>query len=187
MTITLHTVGHSDRSLDELLELLRSAGIRTVVDVRQQSEVSHDPHFSQDGMREALTAAGIDYHCAGRQLGGLRQARPASPHRALADVGLRGYADYMGTDTFKKAAAQLIHLGGLAATAILCIERDPMVCQRSLLADYLVMQGVVVMHLFDTVPGQVDTVPGQAHLLRPEVRRESAELIYDRVVSATPL
>ena len=180
MTITLHTVGHSDRSLDELLELLRSAGIRTVVDVRQQSEVSHDPHFNQEGIREVLSAAGIDYHCAGRQLGGLRQARPASPNKALTDAGLRGYADYMGTEVFKKAAAQLIHLGGLATTAILCIERDPMVCQRSLLADYLVLQGVVVMHLFDAIPGQ-------AHLLRPEVRRESAELIYDRVVSATPL
>jgi uncharacterized protein (DUF488 family) len=180
MTITLHTVGHCERSLDELLELLRSAGICTVVDVRQPSEVSHDSHFSQDGMREVLSAAGIDYHCAGRQLGGLRQAQPASPHRALTDVGLRGYADYMGTEMFKKAAAQLIHLGKLATTAILCIERDPMACQRSLIADYLVLQGVVVMHLFDTVPGQ-------AHLLRPEVRRESAELIYDRVVSATPL
>jgi len=180
MTITLHTVGHSDRSLEELLELLRSAGIRTVVDVRQPSELSHAQHFSQEGVREALSAAGVDYHCAGRQLGGLRQARPASPHRALTDAGLRGYADYMGTEMFKKAAAQLMHLGSLAATTILCVERDPMACQRSLLADYLVLQGVVVMHLFDTVPGQ-------AHLLRPEVRRESAELIYDRVVSATPL
>ncbi len=178
MTITLHTVGLSDRSLDALLELLRSAAIRTVVDARQPSESGHDPRFSPESVREALSAAAIDYHCAGRQLGGHRPVRPTSPHRALTDAGLRGYADYMGSDVFKKAAAQLVHLGSLAATAILCTERDPMRCQRSLLADYLVLQGIVVMHLFDTAPGQ-------AHLLRPEARRESAELIYDRVVSAT--
>ena len=173
MTITLHTVGYRDRTLVEFLALLQSAEIRAVVDVRLQPDATLDPHFSQSTLRESLTSAGLVYHWAGRQLGGNRQAHPHSPHRALTDSGLRGYADYMGTDVFKKAAAQLLHLGHLEPTVILCAKRDPMTCLRSLIADYLTLQGATVIHL-------IDETPGQTHLLRPEARRESAELVYDR-------
>lgn len=180
MSITLHTLGHSDRTLDEFLGLLRAADIHILVDVRQQPSSSHPPHFAQESLREALTAVGVEYHWAGRQLGGHRTAQAASPHVALAEEGMRAYADHMGSESFKKGAAQLLQLASRSATAILCAERDPLKCHRSLIADYLTLQGATVMHLID--------VPlGQAHMLRPEARRESAELIYDRGVTATLL
>lgn len=178
MSITLYTLGHSDRTLDEFLGILQSAGIRIVVDVRQQPHSSRHPHFAQEDLRAALTSAGLEYHWAGRQLGGHRIAQVASPHVALAEAGMRGYADHMGSESFKKGAAQLLQLAGRSATAILCAEREPLKCHRSLIADYLTLQGVTVMHLIDALPAQV-------HLLRPEARRESAELIYDRSVTAT--
>lgn len=178
---SLFTVGHSNRSLADLVALLRTAGIHTLVDVRAQPQSSRHPHFGQEPLREALTGAGIEYHWAGRQLGGHRPARADSPHTALREDGLRGYADYMDSDTFKKAAVQLIGLARRAPCAILCAERDPLNCHRSLIADYLTLQGVEVRHLIE--PGET-----HVHQLRPEVRRESQQLIYDRhTTAALPL
>lgn len=177
MTASLYTIGHSNRSLDDLIALLCSTAVQILVDVRVQPQSSRYPQFGQERLRDALTGAGIEYHWAGRQLGGHRQARAASPHTALQEDGLRGYADYMDSDPFKKAAVQLIGLAGRAPCAILCAEREPMHCHRSLIADYLTLQGVEVWHLI----GPGDT---RMHQLRPEVRRESVQLVYDRHTTA---
>ncbi|KPK50483.1 MAG: hypothetical protein AMS22_12130, partial [Thiotrichales bacterium SG8_50] len=81
--LTLYTIGHSDRTLTELTALLRDAGITCVVDVRAQPASSRHPQFNMEPLRAALTADGIIYHWAGRQLGGQRVARPDSPHHSL--------------------------------------------------------------------------------------------------------
>lgn len=177
MSLDLYTLGHSNRSLDDFIALLAVAGIRTLVDVRAQPQSARHPHFGQDSLRDALGGAGIEYHWAGRQLGGHRPARADSPHTALKEDGLRGYADYMDGDAFKKAAVQLIGLARRAPCAILCAERDPLHCHRSLIADYLTLQGVEVRHLIE--PGET-----RAHQLRPEARRESQQLVYDRHTTA---
>lgn len=173
---TLYTVGHSQRALDDLLGLLRAAGIATLVDVRRRPQSMRYPHFDENSLRATAAAAGMQYHWAGRQLGGQRAPQAASPHRALRDEGLRGYADYMDQDAFAKAAAQLVGLAQRAPTVILCAERDPLRCHRSLIADYLTLQGVEVIHL-------LDAGIAQPHVLRPEARRESARLVYDRQTS----
>ena len=168
---TLYTVGHSNRSLDELLNLLLNADIGVLVDIRARPQSRRFPHFSGDMLRAAAEQAGLAYHWAGRQLGGLRE----SAHAALAD-GLRGFADYMDTAEFQMAAAQLARLAARAPTAILCAERMPEECHRSLIADYLTLRGMRVIHLVDE--GEM-----REHRLRPEARRESAQLIYDRHVT----
>lgn len=173
MSPDLYTLGHSNRSLEDFIVLLDAAGIRTLVDVRAQPQSARHPHFAQDSLRDALGGVGIDYHWAGRQLGGQRSTRADSPHTALQEDGLRGFADYMDGDAFKKAAVQLIGLARRAPCAILCAERDPLHCHRSLIADYLTLQGVEVQHLIN--PGET-----RAHQLRSEARRESRQLIYDR-------
>lgn len=172
----LYTIGHSNRSLEAFVGLLQTAGIRTLVDVRQQPQSSRHPQFGQDNLRTALAEKGIEYHWAGRQLGGHRTPRTDSVHTALADDSMRGYADYMESEAFKKGITQLINLAGRASTAIMCAERDPRHCHRSLIADYLTLQGVDVIHLLDTEP--------QPHQLRAEVRRESQQLVYDRFATA---
>lgn len=177
MTQPLYTVGHSNHSLDAFIDVLRTAGIQTLVDVRQQPQSARHPQFGQDTLRAALAAEDIVYHWAGRQLGGHRPPRAESVHSALADDGLRGYADYMDGDAFKKGIVQLLNLAGRAPTVIMCAERDPLHCHRSLIADYLTLQGMVVMHLLGD--GQQ-----QPHQLRPEVRRESQRLVYDRFATA---
>lgn len=178
MTVTrLHTIGHSNRSLEDFIALLRSAEVRILVDVRAQPQSGRHPQFGQENLRDALTGVGVEYHWAGRQLGGHRPARTDSCHTALPEDGLRGYADHMDSDPFKKAVVQLIGLAGRAPCAILCAEREPLNCHRSLIADYLTLQGVEVWHLIDTG----DT---RAHQLRSEVRRESQQLVYDRHTTA---
>lgn len=169
---TLYTIGHGDRSLEELLTLLREVDIRALVDVRAQPHSSRHPQFSAAALRAALEEAGILYHWAGRQLGGRRPPRTASRHQAL-EAQLRGYADHMDGAGFRQDALQLQRMAGQGATAMLCAERDPGHCHRRLIADYLSLQGLRVVHLL--APGKQ-----QEHLLSPEARRESAELIYDR-------
>lgn len=173
MTTSLHTIGHSSRSSGELVSLLRAAGVLILVDVRQQPESARHPQFGQENLRTAVDSVDIEYHWAGRQLGGHRPARAESPHLALTNDGLRGFADYMDGEAFKKGVLLLLGLANRATTAILCAEREPLHCHRSLIADYLTLQGIEVMHLLG--PGEQ-----HPHPLRPEVRRESQRLVYDR-------
>ncbi len=175
MALTLYTVGHGNRKIEELASLLKEVGVDTLIDVRAQPRSRHNPQFNDDALRLACENAGIAYHWAGRQLSGMRTPRPDSPHAAL-DEDRRGFADHMDTDAFQKGAFQLQHLAARGVCAMLCAERDPAHCHRSLIADYLTLQGARVMHLI--APGET-----HEHRLSPEVRRESAALVYDRQVS----
>lgn len=178
MTITIYSVGHSNRSIEQLLALFHAANVRLLVDVRSQPTSQRQPQFERESLRTHLEEAGLQYHWAGRSLGGLRSPRADSPHIALAEEGLRGYADHMDTDFFQKGVAQLINLASQSTTAILCAERLPEQCHRQLLADYLLLQGVAVVHLIE--PGEQ-----REHHLSAQVRRESARLVYDRMVSGS--
>ncbi len=173
---TLYTIGHGNRPMDEFIPLLVERAIQTLVDVRAQPHSSRFPLFTMDALREAMEKLGIVYHWAGRQLGGRRSAQTDSRHDAL-DEGLRGYADYMETDWFEKGANQLVNLATRSPTAMLCAERAPERCHRRLIADYLVLRGVEVIHL-------IERNEARAHSLSSEARRESAQLIYDRHVDA---
>jgi len=174
--LTLWTVGHSNRPISELMTMLAQAGIVTLVDVRAQPHSTRYPQFNEENLRESCGRENIVYHWAGRHLGGQRALKFKSPHIAL-DEGRRGFADHMETELFKKAVSQVVGLAARAPTAMLCAERDPGHCHRALIADYLVLQGIRVVHLI--VPGE-----NHEHLLSPQARRESAALIYDRQVTA---
>lgn len=171
----LYTVGHSNRSLRELIDLLAAAGVQSLVDVRRVPRSGRHPQFNEEVLREGLGGAGIVYHWAGRQLGGRRESRPDSPHRALEEA-FRGYAEYMETDAFQRAAAQLASLALRTRVAVLCAEREPDHCHRSLIADYLTLGGAKVLHL--VAPGET-----REHRLNPALRLESARPVYDRGVS----
>ena len=170
--LTLYTIGHSDRTMPELLALLKEAGVTCLVDIRAQPASARHPQFNMDSLRTALMEGGIVYHWAGRPLGGQRATRPDSPHRSLPE-SLRGFADHMDTDAFAKGVVQLLGIARKASTAILCAEREPTQCHRSLIADYLVLQGVDVRHLIRA--GEM-----REHTLSPQARTESARLVYDR-------
>ena len=175
---TLFTIGHSDHPITDFLALLGEVHVSTVVDVRAWPRSQRYPHFDTERLREALEGEGMVYHWAGRQLGGKRDPLPNSHHTALIDDGLRGFADHMDSDAFQRAATQLIALAGRGSVAVMCAERDPARCHRSLLADYLTLKGVQVVHLLAL--GE-----RQDHLLSAALRRETDRPVYDRHVSGS--
>ncbi len=174
--LTIWTIGHSNRSIEELIAMLSEAGIATLVDVRAQPRSARHPQFNEQSLRASCGQASIVYHWAGRHLGGKRALQFNSPHSAL-DEGRRGFADHMGTEAFRRAVSQVVNLAARAPTAMLCAERDPQQCHRALIADYLVLQGLRVVHL-------MASGASHEHLLSPQARRESAALIYDRQATA---
>jgi uncharacterized protein (DUF488 family) len=140
----LMTVGHSTRTIEQFLELLRSHGVEALVDIRTVPKSRANPQFAGDALAKSLTAAGIEYRWI-RGLGGLRHARKDSTNTGWRNASFRGYADYMQTPEFESALAELMRIPG--RTAILCAEAVPWRCHRSLVADALTARGVEVWHL----------------------------------------
>src|SRR5437867_12722361 len=103
---SVYTLGHSTRSLEELLALLGEFGIERLWDVRRFPGSRRHPHFGKAELSRALASAGIGYHHQ-PDLGGRRPSRPDSPHTAWRVAAFRGYADYMETDRFQDALARL--------------------------------------------------------------------------------
>jgi uncharacterized protein (DUF488 family) len=171
-TLTVWTVGHSSRSLEEVLDLLGPSNIRCLVDVRIYPRSQRHPQFDQRALRKAVEAAGIAYHWAGRALGGHRPPPSGSSHTALA-AGLRGYADHMGSEAFQAGMTDLVDLAAHCPTAILCAEKDPQRCHRALIADYLVARGTKVVHLI--APDVT-----MEHRLSPQARIIDGQLVYNR-------
>lgn len=178
--VLIYTVGHGNRQTEELLALLRSAGVAALVDVRAWPASRRHPQFDGERLRACLEANGIIYHWAGRHLGGLRTPRPDSPHTALTEAGMRGFADHMETEAFRRAAGQLIHLAGQQPCAMLCAEKDPAHCHRALIADYLTWRGARVVHLI--APGHMLT-----HRCDPRARPDGERLVYDGGAAQRPL
>lgn len=178
--VTVYTIGHSNRTIDDFILALQSAGIQALVDIRIHPTSQRNPQFNEAALRAAMEQHAIIYHWAGRQLGGKRPASDDSVNIALEE-NMRGFADYMQTTQFQRAASQIVSLTAKSNTALMCAEADPLQCHRSLIADYLLLQGHRVIHIIDK-----DTQT--EHQLHPAARRESAELIYDRhVTSELPL
>ncbi len=172
--LTLYTIGHSNRSIEGLLDLLHRADVRQLVDVRANPSSQRFPQFNGDTLREALEEVKVAYHWAGRHLGGHRQGLSQSLHVALGDAALRAYADHMETEVFARSAGQLINLARRGPLAVMCAEKHPQNCHRSLIADYLTLQGHRILHL-------IDEHSTEEHLLDARARRESGRLIYDRL------
>jgi len=143
----IFTVGHSTRTLEELVQLLRAHGIRRLVDVRTIPRSRHNPQFNRETLSRALRNRRIAYRHM-KALGGLRHARAESPNTGWRNASFRGFADYMQTPEFDEALSKLIDLSADRPTAIMCAEAVPWRCHRSLIADALAVRGVVVRHIY---------------------------------------
>jgi uncharacterized protein (DUF488 family) len=166
------TVGHGNRSIEELIGLLKEAGIECLVDVRAYPASRRHPQFSRDALEQSLERAGVRYVWEGKALGGRRRLSGDSPHVALRSPSFRAYADHMGTGEFRAALERALALAATASTAILCAERLPWECHRNLIADSLAARGVRVLHLM--APGE-----SREHALNPVARQDGERLIYD--------
>ena len=168
---TLFTIGHSTRTLDELIAALQAHQIETLVDIRTYPMSRRLPHFNRENLEKALPEAGIRYLWM-KDLGGLRKkSLDDSPNVALRNASFRNYADYMLTPLFEHAVAELIQIAERSRTAYMCAERVYFKCHRMLVSDWLVAHGHEVLHIDDEKPPK-------PHKLMPEARLVDGKLIY---------
>ncbi|MDV3223406.1 DUF488 domain-containing protein [Intrasporangium sp.] len=153
----VHTIGHSTRSLDELVAILRAHSVASLVDIRTVPKSRHNPQFHIDSLAETLPASGLDYRHL-PSLGGLRRSRPDSPNQGWRNASFRGYADHMATPEFAAGVEELLGLARVKPTAIMCAEAVPWRCHRSLVGDALLVRGVEVIDVYDEVKAKPETL-----------------------------
>jgi uncharacterized protein (DUF488 family) len=144
-TTQIYSVGHSTRSEADFLALLRSFQIVQLADIRTLPGSNRHPQFNSQNLEVVLPKLGIGYaHLP--KLGGLRRGLgPRSPNRGWRNANFRGYADHMLTAEFEEGLAEL--LGLPRPLAMMCAEAVPWRCHRSLVADALLVRGIVVSHI----------------------------------------
>lgn len=169
--MALHTIGHSTRSIEELLALLAEHRIDLLVDVRRFPGSRRHPQFAREALAASAQEAGVEYRWV-EALGGRRSRRPGSPHTAWRVAGFAGYADHMDTPEFQAAAGELLAAARDRQVAVLCAEARPEQCHRRLIADHATAQGMPVTHILS--PGR-----SALHRLPDFARVVDARVIYD--------
>lgn len=167
----VYTVGHSNRSWEDFVAILKAHGIRTLVDIRRFPYSPKWPHFNGATMREALAAEGIEYAWL-EALGGRRnKQREDSPNFGLRSPAFRNYADYMLSPAFRAAIEEVLNRAQAAPTAIMCSEAVYFRCHRMLVSDWLLVHGHEVLHL-------QSKGAARAHKLTDAARVAEGELSY---------
>jgi len=153
--VRVFTLGHSTRTSTELIELLSNSRVGCLVDVRSIPRSRTNPQFNSNALRESLAAASIGYlHLTA--LGGRRSRSGPEPSRnTLWRVeAFRNYADYAASEAFRAGLAQLKMLAARESCAIMCAEAVWWRCHRRIIADYLLAEGVEVVHIMG--PGKIE-------------------------------
>ena len=168
----IFTVGHSNRSLPEFIDVLRSAAIETLIDVRRFPASRRHPHFNAGPLKQELASVGIAYRHV-PELGGYRDppVGQASPNDAWPPGFLRNYADYALTALFQNALDRVRQMPP-RRTALMCAERSWADCHRQIIADHLIANGHSVVHVLDSHTHEIGKLTGFA------TRSEKNMIIY---------
>jgi uncharacterized protein (DUF488 family) len=167
----LYTIGHSTRTIDELIAALAAHQIQTVVDIRAFPMSRRLPQFNRDSLQQTLPAAGMHYLWM-KALGGYRKKiLEESPNVALRNPSFRNYADYMLTPEFARAMDEMLALAESSRTTYMCAERLYFRCHRMLVSDWLVAHGHQVFHIDASSPVK-------PHILTADARIVDGRLIY---------
>jgi len=146
--VTVHTVGHSTRSLVDLVSVLRHYDVDLLVDIRHTPQSRRNPQFNSEELDAELPRHGLGYvHLPA--LGGHRPTRAGSPNTGWRNLSFRGYADHMLTEDFRAGIDELLVLAERWRPAIMCAEAVPWRCHRSLVGDALLVRGTRVVDIFD--------------------------------------
>jgi uncharacterized protein (DUF488 family) len=171
------TIGHSTRSADEFVALLRAMGITGLADVRTIPKSRRHPHFAREALTARLAEEGIDYRHF-PALGGLRKPRADSPNGAWRNDSFRGYADHMSTPAFSSAVDDLVEFGRRRHVAVMCAEAVWWQCHRMLLSDALTARGIDVQHIMS----QRGDAKLQPHRVTPFAKFDSGRVSYPGLI-----
>lgn len=167
---TVLTVGHSNRSAPELIDLVRAHAGEEIVDVRKMPRSGRNPQFNADALAGELQRAGIGYRHV-PELGGLRRARADSPNDGWRNLSFRGYADYTMEPAFQDAVDALAARAAERRFVLMCAEAVPWRCHRWLIADALSVRTVTVEHILG--PGRP-----RRHVLTSFARASGHAIVY---------
>jgi len=146
----LYTIGHSNRTFDELVVALRAWEVTTLVDIRHFARSRANPQFNAASLRRRLPAKGIEYIVM-PDLGG-RRARAKDVERernaGWTNAAFKNYADYAESSVFHDALVALLDRSMHDTCAIMCAEAVWWRCHRRIVADYAITKRVPVAHIF---------------------------------------
>jgi len=168
--MNVYTIGHSNRTSKEFIELLKRNGVESLVDIRLIPKSRANPQFGQGRLKRSLAKAGIEYTHEPR-MGGRRRAAKDSINTGWRNASFRGYADYMATPEFKDALKELLEHARAGTTAIMCAEAVPWRCHRTLVADALKSKRCRVFHIIG------GSTPSE-HKYTPFLKMERGALTY---------
>jgi uncharacterized protein (DUF488 family) len=166
----IFTVGHSTRSLDELLAMLAAHGVAGVADVRRFAGSRRLPHFGAERLAAELPARGFAY-LPFPELGGRRRPVAGSKNGGWRSESFRGYADFMQTVEFREGLERLMRAAAEVPLAMMCAEAVPWRCHRSLIGDALVVRGWTVLDV-------TSATKATPHRLTPFARVEGTRVTY---------
>ncbi|NNM85353.1 MAG: DUF488 domain-containing protein [Phycisphaerales bacterium] len=170
----LYTIGHSTRSWREFTDLLLAWKIAELIDVRTVPRSRAFPQFNKDHMATALRRVGIEYKHI-KELGGLRHTKKGSANTGWRNASFRGYADYMQSQEFSQALAELNRRRRLHRACIMCSEALWWRCHRRMIADAEVARGIPVRHIMSERTAKPHEITPFARIRRLRTRCVSVD------------
>ena len=174
MRLPFFTIGHSNRSLEVFVALLRQADVTLVADIRKMPRSRTNPQFNEAALPQSLADFQIGYeHVA--SLGGLRgktAAMAPDTNGFWTNKSFHNYADYALSDQFRTGLDRLVRDGRERRCATMCSEAVWWRCHRRIVSDYLIARGETVFNIM----GQGRLEP--ARLTEGAVIRDDGSVIY---------
>lgn len=170
---TVHTIGHSTRSIDVFLGLLDAHSVELIIDVRRWPASKRNPQFHREALANSLRENKVSYLWRG-DLGGFRKPARDSVNTAWQVGAFRAYADFMLTAEFASILREVAELAGTNRAALMCAEAVPWQCHRQLLADAFLVRGWNVRHIMDD--------GCREHWLPPFARLEGERIVYNGLI-----
>lgn len=166
----LYTIGHSDRTLEVLVDDLRRCGVRMLVDVRSAPYSRYVPQFNRELIEPFLRDHGLEYRYAGETLGGRPKdesvyrdgALPAEDHARSDYLDIVQYDAIMAREWYQRGITRLLQLMSQQAAqneyvAVMCSEGNPRECHR---------HHLIARSLIDPAVRIIGTSLDVAHILR---------------------
>ena len=172
-TSPIYTIGHSTRSLEEFVDILRDGGVGCVVDVRSIPRSRTNPQYNLDTFPEALAGWQIRHRFIA-ELGGRRsRQKDVDPdvNGFWQNQSFHNYADYALSDTFQEGLRQLEEIAAATPCAVMCSEAVWWRCHRRIIADYLLSGGRSVLHLMGR--GRIEPAK-----MTPGARKDGERVVY---------
>jgi uncharacterized protein (DUF488 family) len=178
----VHTIGHSNRKLEEFLSLLRQHELTAVADVRSWPYSRTNPQFNKEQLANSLKKEGVSYVFLGRELG----AR--TPDAKCYVAGKVQYDRLASSGSFQEGLTRVGVGSQNFRVVLMCSEKEPLACHRSILISrHLVKRGFQVKHIIDSTVAEdhqasIDRLLSLLKMseIRMFARDELIELAYER-------